>query len=105
MVGIKFGSINLFLTKISKVNLSQTIFKYWQSRTYSADAIQDKMPAFRVRMHSTDNSDHHHDLRDSLDKRVCDCGRAPHQGRKTSLTEGTADRVNLDWLPDNLLYE
>ncbi|MBA3856885.1 MAG: hypothetical protein C0507_08245 [Cyanobacteria bacterium PR.3.49] len=89
------------------MNFPQTILKYWQSRTYEPVPNQDEAPILRVKMHSSESGEHNHDLRDSQDKQVCDCGRSPKQFQsiRSVLTESTTCRVNLDWLPDNLLYE
>lgn len=85
----------------------QNILKYWQSQTFVPGEAVDVAPVLRVKMHSADSSDHNHDLRDPEDKRVCDCGRSqkPFQNVRSAPTESTTCRVNLDWLPDNLLYE
>jgi len=89
------------------VNLPQTLLKYWQSRTYSPPRNQERTTVARVRLHTTESSEHVHDARDARDKRICDSGKsAKHlQNRLPSLAESTTGRVNLDWIPGDLLYD
>lgn len=50
----------------------------------------------------------HHEGHDKArEGKICDCGRSPKQfeGLRASLADRTTGRVNLDWIPGDLLYD
>ncbi|MCC7527018.1 MAG: hypothetical protein IT342_00775 [Candidatus Melainabacteria bacterium] len=62
----------------------------------------------RVRLHSTTAEDKHPERHEKAhENKICDCGRTSKQFEtlRSSLADRTTGRVNLDWIPGELLYD